>query len=129
MPQPPSNVIGRLESERNIWIATIRPQNGNTHPVRPHLVPVWFVWQNGKLFICIQGNSVKAKNLRQNPHISMALEDGSSVVICEGETREIAKPGDEGVRAIFQQKYDWDITTDHEYDLLLEIIPQKWLVW
>ncbi|MDJ0754137.1 MAG: pyridoxamine 5'-phosphate oxidase family protein [Ardenticatenaceae bacterium] len=129
MPQPPTNVIGRLESERNIWVATIRPQNGNPHPTRPHLVPVWFAWQNDKLFICIQGNSVKAKNLRQNPHISLALEDGSSVVICEGEASEIAKPGDEGVRAIFQQKYDWDITTDHEYDLLLEIIPQKWLVW
>jgi hypothetical protein len=32
------------------------------------------------------------------------------------------------VRAIFKTKYDWDISADDQYTLLLRITPEKWLM-
>ena len=113
----------RLEEERNIWFATMRPDG------RPHLVPLWFAWHNNLIYVCIQPNSVKAHNLQQNPRVSLSLEDGSNVVICEGETAVIPTPYPSPVIAIFQKKYDWNITTDADYTQLIAITPHKWLTW
>ncbi|MCB8942721.1 MAG: pyridoxamine 5'-phosphate oxidase family protein [Ardenticatenaceae bacterium] len=113
----------RLASERNIWLATVRPDG------RPHLVPLWFAWHDDLIYICIQPGSVKATNLRQNPLVSLSLEDGSNVVICEGETAVIPPPPAPAIITIFQQKYNWDITTDKDYTQLIAITPHKWLSW
>ena len=75
----------RLQTERNIWLATNRVDG------RPHLVPVWFVWHEGHVYIGIQSNSVKARNLARNPKVSLALEDGVRVVICEGTAVTVYK--------------------------------------
>lgn len=113
----------RLESEANIWLASVRPDG------RPHMAPVWFAWHNGKLYACIQSQSVKAGNIRQNPRVSLALEDGSKVLICEGTAAFRSTPWPPEVTGIFKRKYNWDITSDGDYDRLLEITPVKWLAW
>ncbi|HEX9926279.1 MAG TPA: pyridoxamine 5'-phosphate oxidase family protein [Anaerolineae bacterium] len=113
----------RLESEANIWLTSVRPDG------RPHLVPAWFAWHAGKLYACIQSTSVKTRNIEQNPHVALALEDGSNVVICEGTASFLPSPWPEAVAAIFAAKYDWDITDAGDYDRLLEITPVKWLDW
>lgn len=123
MKQLTAETLARLEDERNIWMATMRPDG------RPHLVPVWFVWHDEKITICIQPNSVKAKNLVQNANIALSLEDGSNVVICEGSAETVTPPYHPTILAEFKRKYDWDITTDADYRLVLTIIPTKWLVW
>jgi hypothetical protein len=123
MTMPSQDIQQRLEAEANMWIATIRPDN------RPHLTPVWFAWHDGKLYACIQSNSVKARNLRHNPHVSVALEDGSNAVICEGTAAFLTPPWPEPVAGVFMAKYSWNITTDGEYDSLVEITPAKWLNW
>lgn len=127
MTLPAETVIPRLQTERNIWIATIRPQKKEP-TVRPHLVPVWFVWHEGKFYICIKQQSVKGRNLTHNHFVSLALEDGSKVVICEGEAAVVEEPWPAAVCTHFHQKYDWAIP-DGEYDLLLAVTPNKWLVW
>lgn len=113
----------RLTIEANIWLTCVRPDG------RPHMTPVWFAWHGDKLYACIQSRSIKAQNIRQNPHVSAALEDGSNVVICEGTAAFLPTPWPVDVADIFKAKYDWDITTDGDYDQLLEITPGKWLVW
>lgn len=122
-------VLERLENERNIWVATVRPQKTAADPIRPHLVPVWFAWAHEKIYLCIEAKSVKGKNLLKNPLVSLALEDGSNVVICEGVAQRIEKPGPAIVQEIMFKKYQWEIKTDAQYDLLLEVTPGKWLVW
>ena len=64
MTLPPSQALARLESEANIWLATVRADG------RPHLTPVWFAWHNEKLYACIEAGSVKARNLGQNRRIA-----------------------------------------------------------
>jgi len=118
-----SEVRHRLATEANIWIATVRPE------ARPHLVPVWFAWHDNKFYVCIEAGSVKARNLGPNPRVSLALENGSKPVICEGTAAIVSWPWPEPVVAIFQAKYDWDITTDGRYDTLVKITPVKWLSW
>jgi F420H(2)-dependent biliverdin reductase len=119
---PPQATV-KLESQRNIWIASTRPDQ------RPHLVPVWFAWQAGKIYLCIEPGSLKARNIAQQPEVALALEDGAHPVICEGRASVIAPPWPAGVLAIFKHKYDWDISTETQYTTLLEITPRKWLVW
>lgn len=113
----------RLTTERNIWLASNRADG------RPHLVPVWFVWHNGRFYIGMQAESVKARNLARNPKVSLALEDGVRVVICEGTAVTVQPPIPDVINQQFQAKYDWNFATDDEYNLLIEITPDKWLTW
>lgn len=129
MTPPPDSALPRLETERNIWLATVRPHKKEP-AVRPHLVPIWFAWHNGLIYVCIKSGSVKARNLTKNHFVSLSLEDGSKVVICEGEAKIIpdTEPWPQPVRDILHQKYDWE-TPDGEYDWLVAVTPNKWLVW
>ena len=122
----PPEAATKLETEKNIWVASVRPDG------RPHLAPVWFAWHAGKLYLCTGPGSVKARNISQNPRVALALEDGSHPVICEGIAAPALAPGSAEmakVAAIFRIKYDWDISSEEEYTQLLEVTPTKWLTW
>jgi hypothetical protein len=123
MPNIPLTARQKLDIEKNVWIATARPDG------RPHLVPVWFAWYAGKLYLCIERSSVKGRNLAANPQLSLALEDGSHPLIVEGRAEALQPPWPDGVVAIFKHKYDWDIVHDGQYDQLLEVTPERWLSW
>jgi PPOX class probable F420-dependent enzyme len=110
----------RLQTEQNLWLATVRPTG------TPHLVPIWFVWVAGKIYLCTAAGSVKARNLTQNPHVAIALEDGSQPIVIEGLAR--FAPIEQVPAAVvdeFQRKYDWNINTDGEYDQVIVIEPQR----
>lgn len=113
----------RLQSERNIWLATTRP-NG-----KPHLIPIWFVWVEERFYICTGGDSVKVRNLRADGRASVALEDGNRPLIAECTARLLEKPFPAAVMAAFQQKFNWDIRSDASYGALIELTPVKWLSW
>ena len=107
----------RLDSAKNVWVATVRPDG------RPHLVPVWFVVDEGCWYLCTAPDSVKARNLQVNPRLALALEDGNSPHIVEGEARAVT-PTPVVVRK-FKEKYDWDITTDSLYTQVFEVTVKK----
>lgn len=119
----PDKILRRLETERNIWLASMRPDG------RPHLVPIWFAWNGGKLYICIEPGSVKARNMAKSPLVSLALEDGSDVVICEGRAAVVSQPWPDAVEGLFRDKYGWEIGREQQYTQLVAIIPRKWLTW
>ena len=107
----------RLESAQNVWMATVRPRG------RPHLVPIWFVVDEGCWYICTAPDSVKARNLQSNANVALALEDGSDPYIVEGEARPVEPLP--GVVRKFKEKYDWDITTDTQYTQVFEVEVKK----
>jgi PPOX class probable F420-dependent enzyme len=119
---PPPATAARLEAEQNIWLTTVRPTG------RPHLVPLWFVWADGRIYLCVAGSSVKVRNITANPAVSLALESGSAPVVVEGEASLLARPWPAEAVAGFQRKYDWTITTDAEYDTLVAVAPRRWLM-
>jgi F420H(2)-dependent biliverdin reductase len=113
----------KLEKQQTIWFGSVRPDG------KPHLTPVWFAWHEGKLYIGIDPNSVKSHNLRRNPWVVLALEDGSHPVICEGRAEFIKPPLPESLSAAFFGKYEWDLAKETQFNQVVEITPVKWLGW
>lgn len=110
----------RLLTERNIWMATTRPDG------RPHLVPIWFVWHAGAFYIVTGRRSVKARNLAANPSVAVALEDGVTPIVADCRASMVARPYPSEIAAAFKSKYGWEIETDHEYDGMFELRPLRW---
>ena len=120
---PPSSTsrADRLRGERNIWLATVRPDG------RPQLTPIWFVFISDRLWVCTMESAVKTRNIRANAKVSFALENGNAPVTGEGTaTVRTGTPPREVVDA-FVTKFDWDITTDAEYQALIEIAVDRWI--
>jgi len=121
--QPPEDKIQALADKQNIWFVSVRPDG------RPHLTPVWFIYQTQKIYIGIDPHSVKSRNLLVNPAVALALEDGSHPLICEGTSRLVDLPLPEALKTAFLHKYEWDITTEAQFNQVVEITPLKWLSW
>jgi len=57
---------------------------------RPHVAPIWFVWNEGKIIFGTGDSSVKAKNMRRNPQVSICVDDESppyAFVIIQGTAK------------------------------------------
>ena len=76
----------QMAEARSYWITTVRPD------CRPHAMPVWGAWLDGKLYIEGSPNTRRHRNLVSNPHVVAHLESGDQVVIVEGEAYEAGKP-------------------------------------
>jgi PPOX class probable F420-dependent enzyme len=58
-----------LEKARTAKIGTVRPDG------RPHVAPVWFDMDNDVLVFTTWTDTVKARNLRNNPEVSICVDD------------------------------------------------------
>lgn len=117
-------IEARLSRESTIWLATVRADG------RPHLVPLWFVWLDGQLFICTGSNTQKFANMYSNQNVSLALPDTNSVVMVEGEAHTASQEEIETLAEHFYHKYEWDFRYDDSADWrLITITPFKILAW
>lgn len=118
--------MGRLDTDKNVWLATVRTDG------RPHVTPIWFVWHDTRFWLCTGVTSVKARNVRANPSVSVCLEDGNAPVVGEGTAVVRERPFPDGVVAAFGAKFAWDITRPDDEDLgqlaLIEITVDRWLL-
>ncbi|RIK44191.1 MAG: pyridoxamine 5'-phosphate oxidase [Chloroflexi bacterium] len=73
----------RMRTAVNYWIGTVRP-NG-----RPHVSPIWGIWHDGRFWFDGSPETRRGKNIAQNPHITVNLEDGTKVVIMEGVVTDL----------------------------------------
>lgn len=89
---------------------------------------IWFVWAGGRIYLCVAGASVKVRNITANPAVSLALESGSSPVVVEGQAALLPHSWPEEAVEGFQRKYNWTITTDAEYNTLIAVTPERWLM-
>ena len=88
-----SDVEARLVPAIVYWLATVRPDG------RPHVVPRWGVWLDGRFWYDGSPETVHARNLSLNPACSLHLESGTEAVIVEGESHPArAESGGLGVR-------------------------------
>ena len=101
---PWSRVCELLESARNYWVCTVRPDG------RPHAAPVWALWLEGRIYFSTGRASRKARNITANPEVVVHVERGDDAVIIEGRAEDIR---DREVMArfaaIYSPKYDWPI--------------------
>jgi hypothetical protein len=112
---PWSWAVGQLEGARNYWFSTTRPDG------RPHAMPAWAVWLDGVLYFEGSPETRRARNVAQNPSITVHLESGDQVVILEGEAHAVGKPERalaERLAADFTAKY----AASHDY----RPAPDQW---
>jgi general stress protein 26 len=75
----------RLTGARNYWVATVWPTG------RPHLMPVWAMWDDSMLWFSSAAGSRKTKNLRADPNCVITTE-ASDPVIIEGQAAAVDEP-------------------------------------
>lgn len=111
----------RLINSKILWISTVSKN------LTPHLVPVWHVLDHSKIYICIGKHSVKFHNIKGNHNVASALEDGINPLAGTGRAvfRNPNVDQDKVIIQKFKEKYDWDISTDKDYTMLVEIEISK----
>lgn len=80
-------VEARLVEAPQYWMATTRPDG------RPHVVPRWGVWVDGRLWYDGAPTTVHARNLANNSACTLHLEDGWEAVILDGASQPASPPG------------------------------------
>jgi len=60
-----------LKNGRMLKIASIRNN-------KPHVTPIWYVYQNGKFYISTSSKTRKVKNLKRNKNVAFSLDVGEA---------------------------------------------------
>lgn len=90
---PWPEVETRLVAATNYWLASVRPDG------RPHSVPRWGVWLDGRFYYDGAPTTRHVRNVEANPSVTLTLESGTEVVIVEGlSTATRADPEGLGAR-------------------------------
>lgn len=117
----------------------------NPHTLQPHVVPVWFGWDDDTLYINAFSSTRKVRDLERNPRCAVLIEpkDGSNSklqgILLEGaceifaEQPYVAQKGEwiyvrylgvEGVKAPDPQSW----LTDPE-SRIIKLTPKKVFIW
>ena len=122
---PDADLLDRLDRERSVWLCTLRPDGS------PHQTPVWFSFQGGQFWIATAAASVKVRNLRSDPRVSLALPDPDAPVVAEGTAVVVERPFPAEVAAALRDRYPgWDVTVDWPDGryVLLRVTVTRWLL-
>jgi nitroimidazol reductase NimA-like FMN-containing flavoprotein (pyridoxamine 5'-phosphate oxidase superfamily) len=93
--------LERLVASHDFWLATTRPDG------RPHLMPVWGVWDGAALWFSSANASRKATNLRSAPRCSIATDNAYEPVLLEGDAFAVADRNElERALDLVNRKYD-----------------------
>jgi nitroimidazol reductase NimA-like FMN-containing flavoprotein (pyridoxamine 5'-phosphate oxidase superfamily) len=76
----------RLARSHDYWLATVTPDG------LPHLMPVWAVWHERKLWFSSSIGSRKARNLVAHPRCTVSTEDPLEPVVAAGRAERIQDP-------------------------------------
>ena len=79
----------KLTHAKHYWMCSVRP-NG-----RPHVVPRWAVYLDGRLYYDGSPETRHARNIAETPNVTVNLEDGQKAIILEGTSVAAPKPNPE----------------------------------
>lgn len=103
-----SLTAGELESylaeQRTVRVATVRPDGA------PHVVPLWFVWHGGGLFLNSTLGNPTVDNMMRTGVASAVIDDGESYdalrgVVLTGLVARLADGPPPDVERIWSDKY------------------------
>jgi len=127
-----AHIDQRLHDELMIWLSTVRPDG------RPHIVPVWFLWDGQTILIFSQLNAQKLRNLRHNLNVALALDmrnEGADIVFLEGCAELVNDPNVNATLPAFAKKYASQFVSltpesmTKEYSQAIRITPTKIHGW
>jgi uncharacterized protein len=99
-----SNAVQTLAKEHYISLETYR-RNGRAIPT-----PVWFIEQNGKLYVSAPSHTGKVKRIRNNGQVRIAPCDGRGNVTgqwLDGQARFVEGAQADAADRLLTRKYGW----------------------
>jgi len=95
----------RLTVSHDYWVATVRPDG------RPHVMPVWGVWFDGRLWFSSGLRSRKARNLAAEPRCTITTDQAQDPVVLDGLAEQMVDAdGIAAFLAAMNGKYDAGMT-------------------
>lgn len=97
-----AHIDRRLRENAIVWLTSVRPDG------RPHAVAVWFLWDGETILIFSQPDTQKVRNLRQNPHVLLAVDnthDGADPITIEGTATLLEAGITDATRDSYLAKY------------------------
>jgi len=88
MPKSLDEVKSFMDRERLASFVTVNPKS------EPHVVPVFFTYGDGKVYVQTDRKSVKVRNLLRNDNVAIAVYSGEEAVIIRGKGRIIEDEGE-----------------------------------
>ena len=85
-------VAAQLTESKNYWLCSVRPPSPDAQGGRPHVVPRWGAFIDNKFYYDGSPETRHARNIVENPHVSLHLESGTQVIILEGTSQPMNKP-------------------------------------
>ena len=99
----------RLTASHDYWVATVRPDG------RPHVMPVWGVWEGGRLWFSSGRRSRKARDIEAEPRCTVTTDDARNPVVVDGEATRVTASGEIArFVAAMNGKYQAGMTTDFQ---------------
>ena len=83
MPRSLSDVKGFMDRERLASFVSVGVNN------EPHVVLVFFTYENGKVYVQSDRGSVKVRNVLRNGNVAVAVYSGEEAVIVRGKARVV----------------------------------------
>lgn len=105
MPKNMKEVESFMDRERLASIATVDARN------QPHVVPVFFTYENGMVYVQTDRNSVKVRNLRDNDCVAVAVYDKEEAVIIRGKG-QVLKSDEQFIRRTQEHIHKYKLKLD-----------------
>ncbi len=115
-------LVEKFAQEPCCWFSSVRPDG------RAHSAPIWHVWHQGRAYVVTRAKAVRTINIASNPSVTLTHPDPMNVLILEGWATQ-AEHMREPLRPLFQSKYNWDIVTDTDYNVVIEVTPTRLIAW
>jgi hypothetical protein len=97
----------RLARSHDYWLASTWPDG------RPHVMPVWGVWDGTALWFSSSGRSRKIANLKRDPRCVATTDDALDPIILEGTADVVTAERDiTRFLDLLNAKYDVDYQLD-----------------
>ena len=108
---------------------------------KPHITPIWYVYQNGKFYISTSIKTRKVKNLKRNKNVAFSLDVGEAfadvkAVVGSGTAQivtdtELARDVDAKIKIKYLGSTDHPIAKKLAEldDTVIEIIPTVKVSW
>ena len=129
--------LSHLLNERRIATLTTFSENG-----MPHVTAVWFLWQDGALYIATSHHTSKGRNLMRDARMALCIEsreDGrESGMSASGEAELLTGDAAAPLAKRINSKYLTPKAMEHPVvgpafigmsDLVVKLVPQKWISW
>ena len=103
---------------------------------KPHAMPIWYAWRDGKVLFHTGADSKKMRNLRKNDRVSVVVDSKVApykVVVIEGTAKQL--PGDKAlgrevaIHYLGERAGEAYAARSAEPGALVEVTPTKVISW